>query len=167
MKYLFIICILFWNLTGITVAAPHKAQVMELLEGRHWKLDVESFQLLGYDTDKVLIEIGGDTSLINYLRFRALDALSLFPTENTASFLELYAEKSFAPLARRGFEAVKNGFYKLQPQRVKRLAVRLLKHHNAQVRISAARFMRSEDATRFKLFVKSESDSCVRKEAQK
>ena len=167
MKYLFIICILFWNLTGITVAAPAKAQVMELLEGRHWKLDVESFQLLGDDTDKVLIEIGGDTSLINYLRFRAIDALSLFPTENTASFLELYAEKSFAPLARRGFEALKNGFYKTQPQRVKRLAARLLRHPNAQVRISAARFMRSVDAPRFKRFLKSESDSWVRKEAQK
>jgi len=81
MKNLFIICILFWNLTGITVAAPDKAQVMELLEGRHWKLDVESFQLLGDDTDKVLIEIAEDKSLINYLRFRALEALSLFPTE--------------------------------------------------------------------------------------
>ena len=167
MKNLIIICILFWNLTGITVAAPDKAQVMDLLEGRHWKLDVESFQLLGDDTDKVLIEIGGDTSLINYLRFRALHALSLFPTENTASFLELYAENSFAPLARRSFEALKNCFYKTQPLRVKRLATRLLKHPNAQVRISAARFMRSVDAPRFKRFLKSESDSWVRKEAQK
>ena len=78
MKYLFIICILFWNLTGITVAAPDKAKVMELLEGRHWKLDVESFQLLGDDTDKVLIEISRDTSLINYLRFRALNACLLY-----------------------------------------------------------------------------------------
>ncbi len=86
MKHLLFICALFWNLTGIAVAAPEKSQVMALLEGRHWKLDVESFQLLGDDTYKVLIEIGGDTSLINYLRFRALDALSLFPTENTASF---------------------------------------------------------------------------------
>ena len=167
MKYLFIICILFWNLTGISVAAPDKAQVLELLEGRHWKLDVESFQLLGDDTDKVLIEIGGDTSLINYLRFRAIHALSLFPTENTASFLELFAEKSFAPLARRGFKALKNGFYKTQPQRVKRLAARLLKHPNSQVRILAARFMRSEDAPRFKRFLKSESDSVARTEAQK
>ena len=167
MKCLFIICILFCNLTGLTIAAPGKAQVMELLEGRHWKLDVESFQLLGDDTDKVLIEIGGDTALINYLRFRALEALSLFPTENTASFLELYAEKSFAPLASRGFEALKNGFYKTQPQRVKRLAARLLKHPNPQVRISAARFMRSEDAPQFKRFLKLESDSWVRKESQK
>ncbi len=105
--------------------------------------------------------------MINYLRFRAIDALSLFPTENTASFLELSAEKSFAPLARRGFEALKNGFYKTHPQRVKRLAARLLKHPNAQVRISAARFMRSVDAPQFKRFLKLESDTWVRKEAQK
>ena len=167
MKYLLIICILFWNLTGIVVAAPEKSDVLELLEGRHWKLDSEAFQSLEVGTDSVLIEIAGDTALINYLRFRALDALSLFPTENTASFLELYAEKSFAPFARRGFEALKNGFYKTQPQRVKRLAARLLKHPNAQVRISAARFMRSVDAPRFERFLKSESDSWVRKEAQK
>ena len=69
MKYLFIICILFWNLTGIAVAAPDKAQVMELLEGRHWKLDGEVFQRLGEGTDRVLIEIAEDKSLINYLRF--------------------------------------------------------------------------------------------------
>ena len=64
MKYLFIICILFWNLTGITVASPDKAQVMELLEGRHWKLDAEVFQRLGEGTDRVLIEITEDKSLI-------------------------------------------------------------------------------------------------------
>ena len=34
MKYLLIICILFWNLTGIVVAAPEKSDVLELLEGR-------------------------------------------------------------------------------------------------------------------------------------
>ena len=167
MKHLLIVCIIIWNFVGIAVAAPEKSQVMELLEGRHWSLDAEVFQRLGEGTDSVLIEIAEDKSLINYLRFRALEALSLFPTENTASFLELYAEKSFAPLARRGFEALKNGFYKTQPQRVKRLAARLLKHPNAQVRISAARFMRSVDAPRFKRFLKSESESWVRKEAQK
>ncbi len=167
MKYVFIICALFSYLTGIAVAAPDKAQVMELLEGRHWKLDVESFQLLGDDTDKVLIEIGGDTSLINYLRFRALNALSLFPTENTATFLETTAKIKFAPLARRGFEALKRGFAKTQPERVKQLANHLLKHNNAQVRISAARFIRSVDTPRFNLFMKSEQDAWVRKSSQK
>ena len=166
MKYVFIICALFWNMTVISVAAPEKAQVMELLEGRHWSLDAGKFQLLGDGTDKVLIEISADKSLINYLRFRALEALSLFPSENTAVFLESAADNSFAPLARRGFEALRRGFFKTQPKRVKNAAARLLKHRNAQVRISAARFMRSVDAPRFKHFLKSEKNSWVRKAAQ-
>ena len=166
MKYLLLVCAFFWHLIGIVFGAPEKSKVIELLEGRHWKLDIVSFQLLGDDTDKVLIEIGGDTSVINYIRFRAIEALSLFPTENTAVFLESSAETSFAPLARRGFEALKNGFYKTHPNRVKSLAGRLLKHKNAQVRISAARFIRSIDVPEFKRFLKTEKYSWVRKAAQ-
>ncbi|MBC8258932.1 MAG: hypothetical protein H8E38_07945 [SAR324 cluster bacterium] len=167
MKNLLIICMLFWHLTGIAVAAPEKSQVIELLEGRHWSLDKEAFKNLGEGTGRVLIKIAGDTATINYLRFRALETLSLFPTEKTAVFLEQTAEKSFAPLARRGFEALKQGFGNTQPERVKRLAASLLEHRNAQVRISAARFIRTIDAPRFKHFLKSEKDSWVRKELQK
>ena len=101
MKYVFIICALFGYLTGIAVAAPEKSQVMELLEGRHWSLDAEVFQLLGERTDRVLIEIAEDKSLINYLRFRALEALSLFPTENAATFLETTAKIKFAPFVEK------------------------------------------------------------------
>ena len=103
MKYVYIICFLFWNMTGTLVAAPEKAQVMELLEGRHWGLDAEEFLSQGEGTDRLLIEISADKSLINYLRFWTLEALSLFPSENTAVFLESAADNSFAPLARRGF----------------------------------------------------------------
>ena len=106
---------------------------MELLEGRHWILDAEIFQRLGEGTDRVLIEISEDKLLINYLRFRALEALSLFSTENVATFLESTADKSFAPIARRGFEALKRGFAKTETERVKQLANHLLKHNNAQV----------------------------------
>ena len=167
MKYVFIICALFSYLTGISVAAPEKSQVMELLEGRHWSLDAEVFQRLGEGTDRVLIEISEDKLLINYLRFRALEALSLFSTENVATFLESTADKSFAPMARRGFEALKRGFAKTQPKRVKELAARLLNHQNAHVRISAARFIQSVDVPRFKSFLKTEQGAWVRKEAQK
>ena len=167
MKYLFIISILFWNLNGIVVAVPEKSEVIKLLEGRHWKLDAEAFQSLGDDTNRVLIEIARDTASINYLRFRALEALSLFPSEKTAVFLEQTTEKSSTSLARRGFEALKNGFSKTEPERVKKLAERLLQHRNAQVRISAARAIRSLDAPLFDHFIKSEKDSWVRKEAQK
>jgi len=166
MKYIYIICVLFWNITGFVVAAPEKTQVLELLEGRHWSLDTEKFQRLGEGTDRLLIEISADKSLINYLRFRALEALSLFPSENTAVFLESTTDNAFAPLARRGFEALRRGFFKTQPTRVKNVAARLLKHNNAQVRISAARFMRSVDAPQFKYFLKSEKNSWVRKAAQ-
>ena len=167
MKYLFVISILFLNLNGIVVADPDKSEVMELLEGRHWKLDAEAFQSLGDETDRVLIEIAEDTASINYLRFRALEALSLFPSEKTAVFLEQTSENSSTSLARRGFEALKNGFSKTEPERVKKLAERLLQHHNAQVRISAARAVRSLDAPSFESFINSEKDSWVRKEAQK
>ena len=93
--------------------------------------------------------------------------MSLFPTENSATFLEKIARKTFAPLARRGFEALKRGFAKTQPKRVKQLAIHLLKHRNAQIRISAARVIRSMDAPRFNLFLKSEQDVWVRKALQK
>ncbi len=167
MKYVIIICALIWNSSVIAVAAPETVRVMELLEGRHWSLDAEAFQRLGEGTDKILIEIAEDKSLINYLRFRALEALSLYATENTATFFETTAKKNFAPLARRGFEALKRGFSKTHPERVKKLANHLLKHKNAQIRISAARFIRTIDTTRFKLFLKSEQDAWVRKESQK
>ena len=167
MKYLLFICVLCWNLAGIAVPAPQKTIIIGLLEGRHWKLDSEVFQSLGDDTDRVLIEIAGDKASINYLRFRALEALSLFPSEKTAVFLEQTADKSFASLARRGFEALNNGFSKTEPERVKKMAKRLLQHRNAQVRISAARAVRSMDTPSFENFIKSENDSWVRKEAQK
>ena len=167
MKYLLIICALCWNWTGTAIAAPEKSEVMKLLEGRHWKIDAVAFQSLGDDTDSVLIKIAEDTAIINYLRFRALEALSLFPSEKTGVFLEQTADKSFAALARRGFEALKNGFSKTEPERVKKLAERLLLHRNTQVRISAARAVRSLDAARFESFLKAEKDSWVRKEAQK
>ena len=77
----------------------------------------------------------------------------MFPSENAAVFLESTADNSYAPLARRGFEALRRGFFKTQPKRVKNAAARLLKHRNAQVRISADRFMRSVYAPLFEHFL--------------
>ena len=144
-----------------------KKKVFSLLQGRHWSLNVESFINLGEGTDVILIDIAGDTKTINYLRFRALEALSLFPTEDTATFLEETIETSFTPLARRGFEAYHKGFRKTKPQRVKKIALLLLKHPKENIRISAARAIRSIDKEIFKKFLKSEKQLWVRKEAQK
>jgi len=170
MKCFFYFCIIYtflWTSSGIVYANQEKKKILSLLEGRHWSLNTKEFLRTGDDTDSLLIEIAGDSKIINYLRFRATEALSLFPSEKTAKYLEITSEKSFPSLARRSFEAFRNGFSKTQAKRVKKLATRLLKHSNSRVRIVAARTMRSMDKTKFEVFLKSEKNSWVRKEAKK
>ena len=166
MRYLLIICIFLWNFSGVAVAGPDKDEVLKMLEGRHWKLDIREFNKLGDDADIILIEIAKNDSLMNVIRFRALEVLSLFPTDKTASFLEETAEKAFTPMARRGFQAMKRSFARSKPERVKRLATKLLRHRNANIRISAARYIRSKDQTLFKSFINTEKESWVRKAVQ-
>ena len=161
-----ITCIFLLCLSGIAVAGPDKDKVLKMLEGRHWKLDISAFNKLGEDADIILIEIAENDSLMNVIRFRALEVLSFFPTDKTAAFLEDTAVKAFTPMARRGFEAMKRSYAKTKPERVKRLATKLLKHRNANIRISAARYIRSVDQTLYKSFINSEKESWVRKAVQ-
>ena len=167
MRYLLIVSIFLWNFSSIVFAGPDKDEVLKMLEGRHWKLDIRAFNKLGDDADIILIEIAKNDSLMNVIRFRALEVLSLFPTDKTASFLEDTAETEFTPMARRGFETMKRSFAKTKPERVKNLATKLLKHRNANIRISAARYIRSKDQTLFKSFINAEKESWVRKAVQK
>ena len=167
MRYLLIICIFYWIFSGIAIAVPEKDRVLKMLEGRHWKFDIRTFNKLGDDADIILIEIAKNDSLINVIRFRALEVLSLFPTDKTAAFLEDTAETESTPMARRGFETMKRSFAKTKPERVKHLATKLLKHRNANIRISAARYIRSEDKVLFKRFINTEKESWVRKAVQK
>ena len=167
MRFFLTTCFLLCNFSGISLAGPDKDEVLKMLEGRHWKLDIRAFNKLGDDADIILIEIAKNDSLMNVIRFRALEVLSLFPTDNTAVFLEDTAEKAFTPMARRGFETMKRSFAKTKPERVKRLATKLLKHRNANIRISAARYIRSEDKILFKRFINTEKESWVRKAVQK
>ncbi|MBG55897.1 MAG: hypothetical protein CL935_02055 [Deltaproteobacteria bacterium] len=167
MRYFLITCIIFCNLSVIAVADQNKEQVLKLLEGRHWKLDIRAFNKLGDNTDLILIEIAKNDLLMNVLRFRALEVLSLFPTDRTADFLEYTAEKAFTPMARRGFQAMKRSFAKTKPERVKLLATKLLKHKNANIRISAAKYIRSKDQTLFRNYIKTEKENWVKKEVQK
>ena len=167
LKFIYIICFYFCNFTDISLAQPEKKKILAMLEGRHWVLNTDKFLDLEKGTDEVLIDIAKNTKIINYLRFRALEALALYPTEKTADFLENIAEEAISSLARRGFEAFRRGFEKIKPKRVKLLATRLLKHRNPNMRISAARTLRSMDPSKFKKIIKSESKTWVRKEAQK
>ena len=167
-KQIYIISIIYFcNFAETSLAQTDKKKLIKMLEGRHWILNKDKFISLGKGTDNILIDIAGDNKIINYLRFRALEALALFPTEKTANFLEKTAEKSFSPIARRGFESFSRGFSKTKPKRVKKLALKLLKHQRKNLRIAAARFIRAEDLEIFKKFFKTEIDPWVRKEALK
>ena len=118
---IFLIWIIIGVFTSDINAAPKKKKILGLLEGRHWSLKSNIFYRLGEGTDSVLIKIASDTKIINYIRFRALEALALFPSERTANFLEKTIKKSFAPLARRGFESFVRAFRKLNQKKSKDL----------------------------------------------
>ena len=82
-----LLVVLFLNPTWV-LAIPDQNRVMRLLEGRHWELREGPFERLGEGADEVLREIADNTSMINYIRFRALAALSLFNNKSlgTATF---------------------------------------------------------------------------------
>ena len=57
MRYLIIICIFLFNFSVNATSGPDKDQVLKMLEGRHWKLDIRAFNKLGEKADIILIEI--------------------------------------------------------------------------------------------------------------
>ncbi|MDP7140149.1 MAG: hypothetical protein QF560_17450, partial [SAR324 cluster bacterium] len=86
-----LLMLIFFLCTSSALAVPEIKSVMRLLEGRHWELHDGPFRALGEGTDEVLREISDNSSLINYLRFRALTALALYENEETAEHLERHA----------------------------------------------------------------------------
>ena len=149
-----------------TLAVPENESVMLLLEGRHWELHEGPFRALGEDADEVLRQISDNTSLINYLRFRALAALALYENEETAEHLERHARSQDSAFARRGFSSLSRGFSELDPERVRRIAEHLMSSSEAHLRIVAAREMRRIDAPTFKSFLNREPEAWVREAAK-
>ena len=152
--------------TASAEAIPKKTSVLRLLEGRHWELKEEKFLELGEGADEVLRKIVDDPGLINYLRFRALEALSLYENETTAKHLEQLTESPDLSFVRRSFRALSKGFSNTQPERVKKTAQRLLQNSDAHVRIESARAMRSLDEPSFRSFLRTESKVWVRRDAK-
>ena len=152
-----------WLLLAATSwAVPLRSQVLGLLEGRHWQLNPQAFQKLGAGTELVLQELADNASLTNYLRFRALEALTAFPQDETAAFLEAFSQRTAPHLARRGVEALSRGFGRTHPQHVQRTAAALSRHPNPQVRISAGRALKGAAPEQFQRVLRSEPEAWVR-----
>ena len=143
-------------------AVPPRSQVLGLLEGRHWQLNAAAFRKLGPGTETVLQELVDNESLTNYLRFRALEALSAFPEDETAAFLEAFSQRTEPALARRGVEALARGFGQTHPQHVQRTAAALSRHPSPQVRLSAGRALKGTAPEQFQRFMRAEPEVWVR-----
>jgi hypothetical protein len=149
-------------LAGTSWAVPPRSQVLGLLEGRHWQLDPGAFRRLGAGTETVLQELADNESLTNYLRFRALEALSVFPEDETAAFLEAFSQRTAPHFARRGVEALSRGFGQSHPRHVQRTAEALSRHPSPQVRLSAGRALKGTAPEQFQRFMRAEPEVWVR-----
>ncbi|MBF0311079.1 MAG: hypothetical protein HQL56_16310 [Magnetococcales bacterium] len=119
---------------------PDRQRVMNLLAGYEWRLIPERWQQLGGDADLILMEVVTDPQLMNVYRFRAMEVLTLYPTNRVADFLERFTlSATEVPLLWRSFRSMERSFKTSQPDRVARLATQLLQHPNARVREDAAR----------------------------
>ena len=151
MKSVILLVLIFVN-TSLVMAVPERNKVMRLLEGRHWELREGPFKRLGEGADQRLREIADNTSLTNYLRFRALIALSLYDNEETGAHLERHARSG--------------AFSRSQPDRVRKVAEHLMESPEAQLRIAAAREMRKIDPPAYRKFLQRESKAWVREAAR-
>ncbi|MBF0240146.1 MAG: hypothetical protein HQM12_20785, partial [SAR324 cluster bacterium] len=120
-------------------AAPNREDVKKLLEGYEWQIDPVQFGELGADTDLVLMEIITDPApMLNYYRFRALEALRLFPNDRVATFLEKYlGNESDTSRVYRAFDSYTRNFSKSRPQTVQKIAEKLLVNSKPDLRIAA------------------------------
>ena len=165
MKSVILLVLIFVN-TSLVMAVPETNKVIRLLEGRHWELREGPFKRLGEGADQRLREIADNTSLTNYLRFRALIALSLYDNEETGVHLERHARSGDSSFARRGFSSLTRAFSRSQPDRVRKVAEHLMESPEAQLRIAAAREMRKIDPPTFQKFLQRESKAWVREAAR-
>ena len=165
MKSVILLVVIFVN-TSLVMAVPERNKVMRLLEGRHWELREGPFKRLGEGADQRLREIADNTSLTNYLRFRALIALSLYDNEETGVHLERYALSGDSSFARRGFTSLTRAFSRSEPVMVLMVAEHLMESPEAQLRIVAAREMRKIDPPAYRQFLQRESKAWVREAAR-
>ena len=125
-------------ISTLTMAKEQDKRIHLWLSGYEWSLEPADISKLGPNPEQILMQIAQDKSLLSYYHFRALKALTLFPSDEVASFLENYT-KSIPSIShqRRGFQSFATAFQNQYPERVASLASILLQSGNPQSRIAA------------------------------
>lgn len=112
-----------------------------LLTGQHWQNSSIDKPALSTETVNHLKAIAHDGNLMNIYRFRALLMLSQNNTEGMLQFLNDYADRyqDYPSHVAAAFDLLCSNY--ADAEESLQLAVRLLDHDRARIRIMAARFL--------------------------
>lgn len=120
--------------------AVDRADVMNLLKGYEWQVNVGAFHKLGAEAYVPLLKIAGDQDEVNLYRGRALAALTLYPNDSVWDFFAgRVASSDNQVQRRRTVEAICKTFRASRGADVAEILIPLLKTSDPQLRTKAAR----------------------------
>ncbi len=133
------------------VTAEH--QVLNLLRGYEWQLDIEKLKGLPPGSEKILMTIFGAEKYPQYIRSRALGALAYFPTKGVWEFLQSELAGA-APIARRRIvDTLCQAFTAVRPIELESVIGEYLFQQDAHLRVTVARCLQGigSDSSREKI----------------
>jgi len=133
------------GLNAVASDAPGTAegQVLTLLRGFEWQLDVDALRAMPADTDKVLLNIARNDSYPIHIKSRAIAALGQFPNDAVWRFLEAELAVAGSIERRRIVDTICQTFSADRPGEVEVVIGDYLKQQDAHLRVNVARCLQT------------------------
>jgi hypothetical protein len=127
------------NAVSSDATVARESEVLILLRGYEWQLDIGALKALPADTDEILLGIARGDAHPSYIKSRALEALAHFPNDNVWAFLE--SELAVAePIERRRIvDTICQTFSADRPDQVEDVIGEYLNQTDAHLRVVVAR----------------------------
>lgn len=136
------VLMLFLLFTAVPSFAADRAAVAGLLTGYEWHLDAHAFGKLPPDTWQTLIAIANDPAETNFIRQRAMAALTLYPNNAVWTWFDARVASAKGAVRRRSVDALCAAFATRRGPAVEAAVSPLLQSTDAQLRVSAAKCLR-------------------------
>jgi hypothetical protein len=120
-----------------------ESEVLILLRGYEWELDVEALKALPADTGKVLLDIAGNETYPVYIKSRAITALGQFPSDAVWTFLHAELATADSIERRRIVDAICRTFSADRPGQVEAAISVYLNQQDAHLRVTVARCLQA------------------------
>ena len=118
-------------------------EVMILLRGYEWELDVEALKALPADVDKVLLDIAGNETYPVFIKSRATAALGQFPSDRVWTFLQSELATADPIERRRIVDTICDTFSAARPGQVEAAISDYLQQQDAHLRVTVARCLQA------------------------